>query len=99
VGLVEIREVYKIPRVGTVAGCHVVDGAVERSKQIRLLRDGLEVFKGDIASLKRFKDDAKEVKAGFDCGIRLEGFDDIKEGDTMEVVEIVEVLRKLADVE
>ncbi len=99
VGLVEIREVFKIPRIGTIAGCHVVDGAIERTKQVRLLRDGHELFKGSIASLRPFKDDVKEVKSGFECGIRLDGYDEIKEGDSLEVVEIVEVQRKLADVE
>jgi translation initiation factor IF-2 len=99
VGLAEIREVFPIPRVGTIAGCYVVSGAVERTKQARLLRDGKELFKGNIASLKRFKDDVKEVRSGFECGIRLDGHDDIEVGDSLEILELVQIRRKLADVE
>jgi translation initiation factor IF-2 len=97
VGLVEIREVFRIPKVGAIAGSYVVNGGVDRSNQVRVLRDGTELFKGHIASLKRFKDDVKEVKSGFECGIRLDGYDDIKVGDTLEILETVEVARKLAD--
>jgi len=97
VGLVEIREVFQIPKVGSVAGCYVVNGTIDRTKQVRLLREGAELFKGHIASLKRFKDDAKEVKSGFECGIRLDGFDDIQPGDTLEILETTEIARKLAD--
>jgi translation initiation factor IF-2 len=98
VGLAEVREVFNIPKVGAIAGCFIVNGLVDRSKQVRVLREGTELFKGNIASLKRFKDDAKEVRAGFECGIRLDGFNDIKAGDTLEILEIVQIQRKLADV-
>lgn len=98
VGLVEIREVFHFPKVGSVAGCYVVNGTIDRTKQVRLLREGSELFKGHVTSLKRFKDDVKEVKAGFECGIRLDGFDDIKPGDTLEILETTEIARKLADV-
>jgi translation initiation factor IF-2 len=95
IGLVEVREIYRIPSVGTVAGCHVITGKVTRQNEIRLLRDGRQVWRGKIASLKRFKNDASEVKAGFECGIDLDGTNDIKEGDSIEVIEIVKVKRKL----
>jgi translation initiation factor IF-2 len=95
VGLVEIRELFQIPKVGTIAGCFVVSGKVARTSQVRLLRDGREVWRGKLSSLRRFKDDAKEVRAGFDCGIGLDGNVEIKIGDTLEVYEIVEIKRKL----
>jgi translation initiation factor IF-2 len=95
VGLVEIRELFQIPKVGTIAGCFVVSGKVARTSQVRLLRDGREVWRGKLSSLRRFKDDAKEVRAGLDCGIGLEGNMEIKIGDTLEVFEIVEIKRKL----
>lgn len=95
VGLIEVREVFQIPKVGNVAGCFVVSGHVERSNSVRLLRDGKEIWKGSIASLRRFKDDVREVKAGLDCGIGLADFDNAAVGDTFEVLELVEVKRKL----
>jgi translation initiation factor IF-2 len=95
VGLIEIRELFTIPKIGTIAGCFVVSGKVVRSSQVRLLRDGREVWRGKLSSLRRFKDDVKEVKAGFDCGIGLDGNPEIKVNDTLEVYEIVEVKRKL----
>ena len=98
VGLAEVREVFHIPKVGTIAGCFIVNGLVDRAKQVRVLREGTELFKGNLASLKRFKDDAKEVRAGFECGIRLDGFDNINVGDTLEILETIQIQRKLADV-
>jgi translation initiation factor IF-2 len=95
VGLVEIRELFQIPKVGTIAGCFVVSGKVARTSQVRLLRDGREVWRGRLSSLRRFKDDAKEVRAGFDCGIGLDSNVEIRSGDTLEVFEIVEIKRKL----
>jgi translation initiation factor IF-2 len=95
VGLVEIRELFQIPKVGTIAGCFVVSGKVARTSQVRLLRDGREVWRGKLSSLRRFKDDAKDVRAGFDCGIGLDSNVEIKTGDTLEVFEIVEIKRKL----
>lgn len=92
---VEVREVFKVPKVGNIAGCHVLDGKIVRNNKVRLIRDGIQVFEGGIASLKRFKDDVREVEAGFECGIGLEGFNDIKVGDTIEAFKIVETKRKL----
>ena len=94
-GRVEVRETYKISGVGTIAGCFVVSGKVARTSQVRLLRDGREVWRGKLSSLRRFKDDAKDVRAGFDCGIGLDTNVEIKTGDTLEVFEIVEIKRKL----
>ncbi len=83
-GRAEVREVYRVPKVGTIAGCHVLDGVIPRSAPVRLIRDGRVVFEGKIISLKRFKDDASEVRAGFDCGIGLDRFQDMKPGDIIE---------------
>ncbi|HET6273594.1 MAG TPA: translation initiation factor IF-2 [Bacteroidota bacterium] len=95
VATVEVREVFKVPKVGNIAGCHVQDGKIMRSNRVRLVRDGLQVFEGTISSLKRFKDDVREVESGFECGIGLENFNDIKVGDTIEAFKIVESKRKL----
>ncbi len=95
VGLVEIRELFTIPKVGTIAGSFVVSGKIMRTSQVRLLRDGREVWRGKLASLRRFKDDAREIRAGMDCGIGLDSNIEIKVGDTLEVFEIVEIKRKL----
>ncbi len=95
VGMIEVREVFKIPKVGNIAGCFVVSGHIKRSHTIRLLREGKELWKGTVASLKRFKDDAREVRAGSECGISLDGFDDIEIGDSFEAIVLVEVKRKL----
>lgn len=93
---VEVRDVFKISKVGTIAGCYMQDGKLVRNNKVRLVRDGLVVFDGTIASLKRFKEDVREVEQGFECGIGLEGFNDIKSGDTIEAYTIVETKRKLA---
>jgi len=95
-GLVEIRTVFKISKIGSVAGCFVLDGVIKRGGSIRLLRDGVVIFTGELDSLKRFKDDVKEVKAGFECGLSIKNFDDIKEGDQVESFETTEVARTLA---
>jgi translation initiation factor IF-2 len=95
IGLVEIREVYRISKVGTVAGCYVLDGIVKRGSQVRVLRANVVVHTGELDSLKRFKDDVKEVKAGFECGLTLRNFNEIEQGDQLEVFEIVEVARTL----
>jgi len=92
---VEIREVFKITKVGTVAGCYVRDGKIKRSSKIRIIRDGIVVYSGDLGSLKRFKDDVKEVAAGYECGLNIEKFNDIKMGDVIESYEEVEVKRTL----
>jgi translation initiation factor IF-2 len=94
-GMVQVRQVFRISKIGTVAGCYVTEGLVKRSAQVRLLRDNVVIHTGDIDSLKRFKDDVREVKAGFECGMSLKGFSDLKEGDQFEVFETVEVARTL----
>ena len=95
IGLVEIREVFRISKVGSVAGCYVLDGVIKRNSKIRLLRDDVVVFTGELDSLKRFKDDVKEVKANFECGLSLKNYNDIQVGDTLEAFEVVEVARTL----
>lgn len=92
---VEVRDIFKVPKAGTIAGCHVQDGKISRGNKVRLVRDGIVIFEGGISSLKRFKDDVRDVEAGFECGIGLEGFNDIKTGDTIEAFKIVETMRKL----
>jgi translation initiation factor IF-2 len=94
-GNVEIREVFKISKVGTVAGCMVTDGKIFRNSKIRIIRDGVVVHSGELASLKRFKDDMKEVAQGFECGLNIHNFNDIKVGDMVEAYEEVEVKRTL----
>jgi len=94
-GLVEVRQVFRISKVGTVAGCYVQEGLVKRGAQIRVLRDNVVIHSGELDSLKRFKDDVREVKAGFECGLSLKGFQDIKQGDQFEVFEVLEVARTL----
>jgi translation initiation factor IF-2 len=94
-GLVEVRQVFRISKVGTVAGCYVQEGLVKRGAQVRVLRDNVVIHTGEIDSLKRFKDDVREVKAGFECGMSLKSFQDLKEGDQFEVFEVLEVARTL----
>ncbi len=94
-GNIEVRDVFKISKVGTVAGCYVTDGIVKRSNQVRLIRDGIVVYTGEINQLKRFKEDVNEVKNGYECGLSIQNFNDIKVGDTIEGFEIKEVKRKL----
>jgi translation initiation factor IF-2 len=96
VGTVEVRNVFRISKVGTVAGCMVTDGVVRRGSSVRLIRGGVVVHTGELDSLKRFKDDVKEVKQGFECGLSLKGFNDVQVGDQIEVFEVVEVARTLA---
>jgi len=93
IGNVEIREVYKISKVGSVAGCMVTDGVIRRGAGVRLLRDNVVVWTGQLASLKRFKDDAKEVRQNFECGLQLHNYDDIQVGDILEAFEVKEVAR------
>ena len=96
-GSVEVRDTFKVPKVGVIAGCYVTDGVVKRTSSVNLIRDGVVKYTGKITSLKRFKDDAKEVNAGYECGIGLENWQDIQVGDTLEVFEYVEIARKLGD--
>lgn len=95
VGMVEIRQVINISKVGNVAGCMVVDGVIRRASMIRLIRDNVVVHTGELDSLKRYKDDVKEVKQGYECGLMLKNYNDIKEGDQLEVFEIEEIARTL----
>ena len=95
IGLVEIRQIFKVSRLGNIAGCMVLEGIVRRNAQVRLLRENVVVWTGELDTLKRFKDDAKEVKEGFECGLTLKGFDAIQEGDQLEVFEIQEIARTL----
>ena len=92
-GHAEVRQTIRVPGVGTIAGCYIQDGKITRNSQIRILRDGVVIFEDKIASLKRFKDDAKEVAAGYECGVGLEKFNDIKEGDVLEAFVMEEVAR------
>ncbi|MBQ6608501.1 MAG: translation initiation factor IF-2 [Firmicutes bacterium] len=93
-GKVEVRTTFKVPNVGTIAGAYVQEGKVVRNAEVRLVRDGIVIHEGTISSLKRFKDDAKEVNQGYECGIGIENYNDIKEGDTIECFHMVEVERK-----
>ena len=95
IGLVEIRQVFRISKIGAVAGCYVLDGVVKRAAQVRLLRKNVVVHTGELDTLRRFKDDVKEVRAGFECGLSLRNFNDIEEGDQLEVFEMVEIARTL----
>ncbi len=95
IGLVEIRQVFRVSKVGNIAGCMVMEGIVRRGSQVRLLRDSTVIWTGELDSLKRFKDDVREVKEGFECGLSLKNYDDIKEGDQLEVFEVKEVARSL----
>ena len=94
-GLVEIREIYKASKVGNIAGCLVLEGLIRRNSNVRLLRDSAVIFEGELDSLKRFKDDTKEVKANIECGLALKNFNDIKVGDKVEVYELIQVPRRL----
>ena len=92
-GEAEVRTVFRVPRVGAVAGCYVRDGVITRGSKVRFLRDGVIIWKGTITSLRRFKDDAREVQSGFECGIGLSDFQDLKEGDIIETFEEREIPR------
>ena len=94
-GYVEVREVFKITKVGTVAGCMVKEGKLKRANKIRLIRDGIVIYSGELGSLKRFKDDVKEVSAGFECGLNIHNYNDIKVGDVIEPFEEIEIKKKL----
>ena len=93
IGHVEVRQIYKASGVGTIAGCYVLDGTITKDAQSRIVRDGIVIYEGELASLKRFKDDVKEVKAGFECGIVFEKYNDIKEGDQIEAFVMEEIPR------
>jgi len=94
-GTVEIREVYKISKVGNIAGCMVMTGKIFRDSKIRIIRDGIVVHEGVLSSLKRFKDDVKEVAKGYDCGLQIKGYNDIEVNDVVEAFKEVAVKKKL----
>jgi translation initiation factor IF-2 len=95
IGSVEVRNMFKASKVGTIAGCYVQSGKIVRNASVRVMRNGKAVHEGKIASLKRFKDDAREVSAGFECGVTMEGFEGLEVGDTLEVYQMVETARTL----
>lgn len=95
-GTIEIRDTFKVPKSGTVAGCYVLDGKITRSNKIRLIRDGIVIHEGGIGNLRRFKDDVKEVDAGYECGLNIENFNDIKVGDIIEAFKLIETKKTLA---
>jgi translation initiation factor IF-2 len=94
-GAAEVRALFRVPRVGVVAGCYVVRGMILRNARARVVRDGVVVYDGRIGSLRRFKDDVREVAENFECGIGIENFNDVKEGDLIEAYEVREVAREL----
>ena len=89
-GIAEVRETFKVPKVGTIAGCYIIEGEISRDDKVRIVRDGTVIFEGTIDSLRRFKDDVKSVARGYECGIGIDGYQDIKVGDTIEGYRIVE---------
>ena len=91
IGQVEVRQIYKASKVGTIAGGMVTSGKITRDSKVRLVRDGIVIYSGELGSLKRFKDDVKEVKAGFECGLTIQNYNDIKEKDVIEAYQMKEV--------
>ncbi|RBP41169.1 translation initiation factor IF-2 [Garciella nitratireducens] len=91
VGRAEVRQIFRVPNIGTIAGCHVIDGKINRNNQVRIIRDGIVIHEGSISSLKRFKDDVKEIASGYECGLGIENYNDIKEGDIIEGFTMIEV--------
>jgi translation initiation factor IF-2 len=92
-GDAEVREIFRVPRVGAIAGCYVLNGVITRNSKVRFLREGTIIWKGEIQSLRRFKDDVREVAAGFECGIGLSDFQDLKSGDVIETYDLREIPR------
>ena len=95
IGTAEVRDLFKIPKIGIIAGCHVTDGVMRRNASVRLVRDGVVIYTGKITSLKRFKEDAREVEAGYECGIGVENYNDLKAGDILEAFEIIQKAKTL----
>jgi len=95
IGLAEVRDVFKAPKIGAIAGCMVTEGVVKRNNPIRVLRDNVVIYEGELESLRRFKDDASEVKSGVECGIGVKNYNDVKIGDQIEVFERTQVKRTL----
>jgi translation initiation factor IF-2 len=92
-GNAEVREVFKIPSVGTIAGCYITEGKINRNDDVRIIRDGIVILEGKIASLRRFKDDVKEVNTGYECGIGIEKYNDLKVGDNIEAFTMEKIER------
>jgi translation initiation factor IF-2 len=92
-GEAEVREIFRVPRIGAIAGCYVLNGQITRGSKVRFLRDGVIIWKGEIASLRRFKEDVREVATGYECGIGLSDFQDLKAGDIIETFENREIAR------
>jgi translation initiation factor IF-2 len=99
VGTAEVRDVFKVPKIGLIAGCYVTSGKVRRNALVHVIRDDIEVYSGKISSLKRFKEDAREVEAGYECGIGVQNYNDVKVGDRLEIYEVREVERTLEQTE
>ena len=97
VGMVEVRDTFRVPKVGLIAGSYVIQGVVRRTSSVNVIREGIVIYSGKISSLKRFKDDVKEVNTGYECGIGIDSWQDIQVGDQLEIFEYVEVARKLGD--
>ena len=95
IGMAEVRDVFRAPKIGAIAGCMVVEGVVKRNNPIRVLRDNVVIFEGELESLRRFKEDVNEVKQGLECGIGVKNYDDVRIGDQIEVYERVQVARKI----
>jgi len=94
-GSAEVRNTFKVPNAGTIAGCYVTEGKLARTNKIRLIRDSVVIFDGSMSSLKRFKDDVREVATGYECGIGINNYNDLKVGDVIESYEVTETKRKL----
>ena len=95
VATLEVRDTFKVPKAGTVAGCSVQDGKITRGNKVRLFREGIAVYEGEISSLRRFKDDVREVEKGYECGLSIANFNDIKVGDIVEAYKMIETKKKL----
>ena len=95
IGQVEVRDTFKVPKIGLIAGCMVTQGKIKRTSFIHVIRDGIQVYTGKVSSLRRFKDDAKEVSEGFECGVSVDNYTDVLVGDVFEVVEQTKVAKKL----
>ena len=96
VATLEVRETFKVPKFGTVAGCMVQEGKITRSDKIRLIREGIVIQEGEIGNLKRFKDDVREVDSGYECGLNIKGYNDVKVGDVIEAYKIIETKKRLS---
>ena len=96
-GSAEVKDIFKIGRVGTIAGCEVVEGRIDRKARARVIREGMVIYDNELSSLKRFKDDVKQVQEGLECGIGIKDFNDVKVGDSIECFSVEEIARTLAD--